>query len=45
MADEVWERQERHGEDAVRFGWIKAHVGIYGNEQADRLAKKGAGEG
>ncbi|KAF8453692.1 hypothetical protein BGX38DRAFT_1268492 [Terfezia claveryi] len=32
------------GDEAVRFSWVKAHVGVFGNEQADRLAKQGAGE-
>jgi ribonuclease HI len=26
----------------VEFTWVKAHVGIYGNELADRLAKAAA---
>lgn len=40
VIEEIEERQEQVGEEAVRFGWVKAHVGIYGNEQADRLAKQ-----
>ena len=24
----------------ITFSWVKSHVGIYGNELADRLAKR-----
>ena len=30
------------GPNAVRFAWVKAHVGTQGNEKADQLAREGA---
>jgi len=41
----VRKRQKNLGSDAVRFAWVKAHVGTQGNEKADQMAKAGAGLG
>ena len=37
----VKKRQEDLGLDAVQLGWMKAHVGINGNEEADKLEAGG----
>lgn len=37
----IRERKEELGEDAVVLTWVKAHVGIKGNEGADQVAKIG----
>ena len=31
----IRERQSRLGPNAVSFGWVKAHNGLHGNEEAD----------
>jgi len=42
FVEEVRRRQENPGPDAVRFAWVKAHVGTQGNEKADQMARSGA---
>lgn len=39
LGTKVKRRKDLYGADAVRFGWVKAHVGISGNEGADAMAK------
>jgi len=39
VVEEVRKRQKNLGPDAVRFAWVKAHVGTQGNEKADQMAK------
>lgn len=34
-------RTDRLGPGAVRFAWVKAHIGLSGNKRADQLAKEG----
>lgn len=41
----IRDRQQRLGEDAVVFAWVKGHAGIEGNELADAEARMGAEEG
>ena len=41
----IGEREEEGGKGVVALGWIKAHIGIHGNEMVDRMAKKGAEKG
>ena len=40
--NEIRNRQSLYGPHNVTVGWVKAHVGIEGNERADELAKMGA---
>ena len=35
----IREREEENGKGAVALGWVKSHIGIYGNEMADGMAK------
>ena len=41
----VEKREEEGGKGAVALGWVKAHIGIHGNERADKMVKKGAEKG
>ena len=41
LGTEIKWRKELYGREAVRIGWVKSHVGIPGNEQADAMAKLG----
>ena len=42
LGKEIRNRQNLYGPDNVTVGWVKAHVGIEGNERADEMAKMGA---
>ena len=41
VVEEVRKRQKNLGPDAVKFAWVKAHVGTHGNEKVDQMAKVG----
>lgn len=40
VVEEIGRRQERVGGRAVRLGWVKAHVGIFGNEQVSQTRRQ-----
>ena len=42
LGKDIRNRQSLYGLDNVTVGWVKAHVGIEGNERADEMAKMGA---
>lgn len=45
VVENIGKRQQELSPDAVQLGLVEAHVSLYGNEQADRLAKRGDGSG
>ena len=42
LVGEIKRRQEDKGLKAVTLGMVKLHIGVYGNEQAEKQAKAGA---
>ena len=42
LGQQIRKRQDLCGQDSVAVGWVKAHVGIEGNERADEMGKMGA---
>jgi len=38
VVEEVRKRQKNLGPDAIRFAWVKAHVGTQGSGKADQMA-------
>ena len=41
LGNEIHNRQSLYGPDNVTVGWVKAHVGIEGNERADEMPNMG----
>ena len=41
LGSEIYTRTQQYGTDNVRMAWVKAHIGIPGNEEADAMAKSG----
>ena len=42
LGNEINKRQALYGRGNVKIGWVKSHIGIAGNEEADAMAKMGA---
>ena len=42
LGNEISKRQGLYGSGNVKIRWVKSHIGIAGNEEADAMAKMGA---
>ena len=41
MGSEIHTRTQQYGTDNVKIAWVKSHISIPGNEEADAMAKSG----
>ena len=39
LGNEISTRQALYGSGNVKIGWVKSHIGIAGNQEADAMAR------